>query len=152
VVVEIFPLSATDRLLFNGMHGEIWMQPDVTPANLGETMAPFYRQATPAGQVALVLGAGNVASVAVAHGLHKLYSEGQVCLIKMNPVNDYLGGFFAEMFAAFCRAGYVQFASGGAEVGAYLTAHPGIDAIHITGGARTHDTIVYGSGPAGAQR
>jgi aldehyde dehydrogenase (NAD(P)+) len=152
VVVDMFPLSAYDRILFNGMHGEIWMQPDVTPANLVETMAPFYRQVAPEGKVALVLGAGNVASLSITDVLHKLYTEGQVCLLKMNPINDYLGVFFEEIFAAFCQAGYVQFAYGGAEVGAYLTAHPGIDEIHMTGGARTHDAIVYGTGPEGAER
>jgi aldehyde dehydrogenase (NAD(P)+) len=152
VVVDMFPLSAYDHILFNGIRGEIWMQPDVTPTNLVETMAPYYKQAAPEGKVALVLGAGNIASLSIADVLHKLYTEGQVCLLKMNPVNDYLGVFFEEIFAAFCQAGYVQFAYGGVEAGAYLTAHPGIDEIHITGGARTHDAIVYGTGSDGAQR
>ncbi|MEA2573675.1 MAG: hypothetical protein QOH93_973 [Chloroflexia bacterium] len=152
VVVETFPLSVYDRVLFNGMHGEIWMQPDVTPANLAETIAPFYKQVAPEGKVALVLGAGNVAAISVKDVLHKLYTEGQVSLLKMNPVNDYLGVFFEQIFAPLCRAGYVQFAYGGAEVGAYLTAHPGIDEIHMTGGARTHDAIVYGTGTEGEER
>ena len=71
VVVGMFPLSVYDRILFNGMHGEIWMQPDVTPANLVETMAHFYKQPTPQGKVALVLGAGNISSLSVADVLHK---------------------------------------------------------------------------------
>src|SRR5439155_9863032 len=34
VVVDVFPLSMYDRVLFNGIRREIWMQPEVTPANL----------------------------------------------------------------------------------------------------------------------
>ena len=147
VVVDVFPLSATDRLLFNGMRGEIRFEPGVTPANLAETMATSYKQAASAGKVALVLGAGNVACIAVVDVLHKLYTEGQVCLLKMNPINEYLGVFFEDIFSSFCEAGYVQFAYGGADVGAYLCAHPDIDEIHMTGSARTHDAIVYGTGP-----
>lgn len=146
VVVDVFPLSATDRLLFHGMRGEIRFEPGVTPANLVETMATSYKQAASTGKVALVLGAGNVACIAVVDVLHKLYTEGQVCLLKMNPINDYLGVFFEDIFSSFCEAGYVQFAYGGADVGAYLCAHPGIDEIHMTGSARTHDAIVYGTG------
>lgn len=152
VVVDVFPLSASDRILFNGMRGEIWFQPGVTPANLAETIATSYKQAAPIDKVALVLGAGNVACIAVVDVLHKLFTEGQVCLLKMNPINDYLGVFFEQIFSSFCAAGYVQFAYGGADVGAYLCTHPDIDEIHMTGSARTYDAIVYGTGLDGEER
>ncbi|MEP6775436.1 MAG: aldehyde dehydrogenase family protein, partial [Chloroflexota bacterium] len=152
VVVDVFPLSATDRILFNGLRGEIWFEPGVTPTTLAETIATSYKQAVPEGKVALVLGAGNVACIAVLDVLHKLYTEGQVCLLKMNPINDYLGVFFEEIFSSYCEAGYAQFAYGGADVGAYLCAHPDIDEIHMTGSARTHDAIVYGTGPDAEER
>lgn len=152
VVVEVFPLSATDRILFTGMRGEIWFEPGVTPANLSETIATSYKQAGHADKVALVLAAGNVSCIAVIDVLHKLFTEGQVCLLKMNPINDYLGVFFEDIFSSFCEAGYVQFTYGGADVGAYLCAHPDIDEIHMTGSARTHDAIVYGTGPDAEER
>ncbi len=50
------------------------------------------------------------------------------------------------------RDGYVQFVYGGADVGAYVSSHPGIDEIHMTGSARTHDAIVYGVGAEGQAR
>ena len=36
--------------------------------------------------------------------------------------------------------------------GAYLVAHPAVDAIHLTGGERTHDAIVFGGGAEGEAR
>ncbi len=152
VVVDVFPQSAWDRLLLSGVSAQVWMQPGVTEANLAETMAVFYRQADPAGAVALVLGAGNIASIAPLDVLYKLYAEGRVCLLKMNPVNDYLGPVFEDIFADLARFGFVRFAYGGSEVGEYLTRHDGIDEIHITGSSRTHDAIVFGGGEDGAAR
>ena len=48
--------------------------------------------------------------------------------------------------------GFLQFAYGGAEMGQYLTDHEGIESIHITGSARTHDVIMFGSGTEGESR
>lgn len=48
------------------------------------------------GKLALVLGAGNVASIAPLDVLHKLFIENQVCLLKLNPVNDYLHDLLAR--------------------------------------------------------
>ncbi len=48
--------------------------------------------------------------------------------------------------------GYLRFAYGGAETGKYLTNHPNIDEIHITGSDKTFDAIVFGEGAEGAQR
>lgn len=153
VVVQVFPDDLYGRMLLNGYRAEVWMQPEVTPATLADTMAVFYKQPTPPkGRVALVLGAGNVASIAPLDVLYKLYAEGQVCVLKMNPVNDYLGPIFEDVFGAFVMAGFLRFAYGGADVGEYLTTHPGIDEIHITGSIQTHDAIVFGAGSEGAER
>ena len=64
----------------------------------------------------------------------------------------FAGPLVAEVFAPFVEAGFMRMAYGGAEAGAYLAQHPGIDEIHITGSARTHDAIVFGAGPEGAAR
>ncbi len=153
VIVDVFPNGLYDRMLLSGFHAEVWMQPCVTPASLRDSIAALYRQSTPpCGKVALVLGAGNIASIAPLDALNKLYAEGQVCLLKMNPVNDYLGPIFEDVFGAFVTAGFMRFAYGGVEVGEYLTAHSGIDEIHMTGSIRTHDAIVFGSGEEGAER
>jgi len=152
VVVDVFPLNLYDKLLVNGVTAEVWMRPEVTPETLADTMAVFYKQREPRGKVALVLGAGNIASIPPLDALYKLYAEGHVCLLKMNPVNDYLGPFFAEIFAPLIRDGYLRLAGGGADAGAYLCAHPGVDEIHMTGSDKTHDAIVFGTGEEGAAR
>ncbi|RAL23509.1 aldehyde dehydrogenase [Lujinxingia litoralis] len=152
VVVDVFPLSTLDKLMYQGFTAEVWMEPGITPENLTEHTAGFYDQDLPEGQVALVLGAGNVSSIGPLDVVYKLFAEGQVCLLKMNPVNDYLGPFIEEAFAEFIERGFLAMAYGGADVGAYLCQHPGVDEIHITGSDRTHDAIVYGTGAEGQAR
>ena len=51
---------------------------------------------------------------------------------------------FERGFAPLIEFGFLRIVRGGGEVGAHLTAHPGIDHVHITGAARTFDTIVWG--------
>lgn len=152
VIVQVHPSSHWEKLLISGCESEVWMEPGVTPANLRERMASFYTAPPAHGAVALVLGAGNIAAIPVLDMLHKLFIEGQVCILKMNPVNDYLGPIFEDLFASFVAEGYVRFAYGGVEVGQYLTAHDLVHEIHVTGSERTHDAIVYGVGEEGARR
>ena len=151
-IVRVLPDGLTDHLLFSGVEVDVWQEPGVAPADLPATMAAFYREPTPDGAVAVVLGAGNIAAIPALDVLYKLYAEGQVVLLKMNPVNAYLEPVFREVFADFVEAGYLRFAAGGAEVGEILTRHDRVDEIHVTGSARTHDAIVYGSGLEGAER
>src|SRR6266508_6146768 len=106
VIVDVFPSSLYDRLLLSGVSGEVWMEPDVTPENLDAHVAGFYREKNPVGKVALVLGAGNIAAIAPLDVLYKLVAEGQVCMLKMNPVNEYLGPFLSEAFAPLVAAGF----------------------------------------------
>jgi aldehyde dehydrogenase (NAD(P)+) len=152
VVVDVFPQTAWDRLLLNGVNAQIWMQQGVTASNLPDTMAVFYKDRHPRGAVALVLGAGNIASIPPLDVLYKLFAEGRVCLLKMNPVNEYLGPIFEDIFADLVSAGYVRVAYGGADAGERLTRHADIDEIHVTGSNRTHDAIVFGGGEEGSAR
>jgi len=152
VIVDVFPKSLFDRLLLSGFSAEVWMQPGVTRDNLADRTASFYRERSPAGKVALVLGAGNIASIAPLDVLYKMFAEGMVCILKMNPVNDYLGKFFEEIFSSMITAGFIGFAYGGADVGACLVAHEGVDEVHVTGDYRTYNAIVFGAGVEGEQR
>lgn len=151
-VVDAFPNSAADKILFTGIRAETYMLPGVTPQLLDETIAPFYRDSAPDGRVALVLGAGNIASIPPLDVLYKFIAGGAVCILKMNPVNEYLGPFFEQMFSAFVDAGFLRFAYGGADVGRYLCSHDLVDEIHITGSDKTYDAIVFGEGEEGLAR
>lgn len=142
--IDVIPQNWHDRLALLGIRAEAW----VTDRYKGDLpqMASFYRQENPQGKVALVLGAGNVASLPAGDFLNKLFVEGQVVLLKMNPVNAYLGDLIAESFRALVEPGYLQIVHGGAEVGGFLSAHPLIDEVHLTGSDRTYEAIVFGPG------
>ncbi|MBS3770962.1 MAG: aldehyde dehydrogenase family protein [Bacteroidales bacterium] len=149
IVIQIYPNNFIESLLLNGITAEVWMQKEVTFENLDDYIAIFYKQEDPEGKVALVLGAGNVNSIAAYDTLYRMIAHGQVVLLKMNPVNQYLTPVYNKIFEPFILSGYLQIISGGADVGQYLTHHPDIDEIHITGSSRTHDAIVYGTGEEG---
>ncbi|PJN08077.1 aldehyde dehydrogenase [Streptomyces sp. CB01635] len=152
VVVDVFPATATDRLLLNGFTAEVRTLPGTTREQVLARAAGEYRgrQGEPA--VALVLGAGNVPAITPLDILHKLYAEGQVVLAKMNPVNAYLRPHFEKVFTEFVERGWVRFVDGGAAEGAYLTTHEAVDTIHVTGSERTHDVIVWGTGAQAEER
>lgn len=152
VVADVFPQTVLDRLLYKDFRAEVWMEPDVKQHQLKDTMGVIYQHPPTEGKVALVLGAGNVASIGPLDVIYKLFVEGQVCLLKLNPVNDYLGPYVEESFACLIREGFLEMAYGGADVGAYLCQHQGIDEIHITGSDKTHDVIVFGPGEEGQRR
>ncbi len=152
VVAQVFPQSTYDRLFFMGVTAEIWMEPGVTVDELPKTQAVVYQKQQHAGKVALVLGAGNVASIGPMDILYKLFVEDQVVLLKTNPVNAYLGPLMEECFRALIEPGFLRVIYGGATEGAYLCNHPGIDEIHITGSDKTFEAIVFGTGAEGAKR
>ena len=106
----------------------------------------------PEGVVTLVLGAGNIASIVPLDILDRMINCGEVVICKMNPVNDYLGPIFEDIFEPLIRDRYLSIVYGGGDVGAYLTKHDLVHGIHITGSAHTHDLIVYGGGAEGARR
>ena len=152
LVARVLPFDRYDELLFHGITADVWMQEGVTEQNLRENMAAFYRREDPDGELALVLGAGNVSAIVPLDILDRMINCGEVVICKMNPVNEYLGPIFEDIFAQLMRDGYLAFVYGAGDVGAYLTRHDAVQVIHITGSANTHDLIVYGPGEEGQQR
>lgn len=141
-VVHSSPLNASDRLLLSGYTTEVWLQPGVTPHEARDAAGLASRHPHRAGGVGLVLGAGNVTSIPFLDVLYELLAEGRVALLKVNPTQDALVPVFERAFAPLIRAGLVAVVSGGGDVGAYLTRHPGIDHVHITGSETTFRAIV----------
>lgn len=141
VVVDVFPARPSDKILLSGVRAEMWMEPEVTRASVRERTAAAYREDEPRGSVTLVLGAGNVASIPPLDVLAVLFTRGSVAMLKLSPVNDYLERVFTRIFGSLIEEGFVRIVDGGADVGTYLVTHPGIDAIHLTGSARTHRAI-----------
>ena len=151
IAAAVVPASLWDRLLLSGVTAEVWMQPGVTRANLADHVAGAYDvpAAARVGKVALVLGAGNIAAIAPLDVFQKLFSENQVVILKLNPVNDYLIDPLRIALAPLLARGALRIVRGGADVGSYLTEHPGVDEIHITGAESSHDAIVWGPGEEG---
>ena len=151
LAVSVAPHAIWDHLLLSGVSAEVWMQPGVTADNLAENTAGAY--AIPPdqreGKVALVLGAGNIAAITPLDCMQKLFSEHQVVIMKMNPVNDYLAPFLERALAPLCERGFLRIVKGDGAVGAYLCEHDDVDEIHITGAQSTHDLIVWGRGEEG---
>jgi aldehyde dehydrogenase (NAD(P)+) len=150
LAVRVFPNNAIDGMLFKDVTVDVYMQPGVTLEQLEAERAHFYKKPDHTGRVVLVLGAGNIAAIGMMDVLTKMFNEGKVCLLKMNPVNAYLGPYIERAFVSAVQAGFLAIVYGGEMEGRYLTYHAGIDEIHLTGSERTHDAIVWG--PAGAQR
>lgn len=152
VRVGVFPAAPADRVLFAGISAEVWMPPGVGRDDVDRGQAPAYRDRRAAQGVALVLGAGNVASLAPRDALHELFVEGKVVVVKANPVNDYLVPHWERAMGALVDAGVLRFVTGGAEAGAYLCRHASVDEVHVTGSDKTYDAIVFGVGDEGRRR
>jgi acyl-CoA reductase-like NAD-dependent aldehyde dehydrogenase len=146
-VARVFPATIQDRMMFGGHVGEVWLEPGKPP-----TQGAVYRQPPEKGKVALVLGAGNVSSIGPMDVFYKLFAEDEAVVLKMNPVNAWVGPHLEVVLKSLIDAGFLAIVYGGAEVGAHLTDHPKIDTLHVTGSDRTYDAIVWGSDPAERDR
>ena len=147
--VGVFPAGAFDRITFPQTTAEIWMQPGVTRENLVTGQAAAYADPAAHAGTALVLAAGNVASLGPRDALSKLFVEGKVVVMKANPVNDYLVPYWSRALASLIDAGVLRIVDGGAAAGQYLTGHARVDEVHITGSDKTYDAVVFGTGPEG---
>ncbi len=150
--VQVLPAGAMDRITFPQTTAEVYMQPGVIEAELVPGQAAAYTDPGAHAGTALVLAAGNVASLGPRDVLSKLFVEGKVVVLKANPVNDYLVPHWNRAMAALVEAGVLRIVDGGAAIGQYLTAHPRINEVHITGSDKTYDAVVFGTGPDGQRR
>jgi acyl-CoA reductase-like NAD-dependent aldehyde dehydrogenase len=147
--VQVMPVSGLyDSILFAGFKATTRLGPEIKREDL-DRLGSHLKNPPPAKTV-LVLGAGNVSSIPATDTISKIFQEGQVVLLKMNPVNEYLGPIFGRLFARLIEAGFVRIIYGGAEVGAAAVDHPEVDEVHITGSIHSHDAIVWG--PPGETR
>jgi hypothetical protein len=149
LAIQVYPASGLDATLLAKHSAEVYMERGITRENLREHQASFYRKPHD-GKVCVILGAGNVNSIPPTDVSYKMFVEGKACILKMNPVNAYLGPFLERAFRAAVERGFFAVVYGAAEEGEYLINHPLVDEVHITGSDKTHDAIVWG--PAGPDR
>jgi aldehyde dehydrogenase (NAD(P)+) len=148
--VRLFPASAIDAVTFGGFTAHALMDAGVTPASARDRQAAFYQRRDPEGALSVVLGAGNVSSIPPMDVATKMFVDGMVCVLKVNPVNEWVGPHLERALAPLLARGYLRIVYGGAQAGRALVEHPLVDDLHITGSDRTHDLIVWG--PPGPER
>jgi acyl-CoA reductase-like NAD-dependent aldehyde dehydrogenase len=152
VVAQVVPYDSKEQFAIPGVRAEVWMDPSISIQADGLPQASFYQLKDRKGQVCLVLGTGNMPALAIEDTFHKMFVEGQVVALKMNPIMEYLGPIFRDGFDCLIQAGYLQILYGGAAEGTYLCNHPVVDNVHMTGSDRTFEAIVFGSGAEGIER
>jgi acyl-CoA reductase-like NAD-dependent aldehyde dehydrogenase len=148
--IGVLPSGGFDSALYRGLSCVALMERGIDESAARDRQAAFYQKRDPEGGVSLVLGAGNVSSIPASDVLYKMFVDGNVCVLKMNPVNEWVGPFLEQCLAPLTGRGFLRVVYGGGDVGEYLCQHAGIHDIHITGSDKTHDRIVWG--PPGAEQ
>jgi len=152
VVARTYPDSRAHGTVFRGISQEVWLEPGVTLEGAREEQAAAYRDGNRVGRLALVLGAGNASSLLSSDVLHKMFHDLCAVVLKMNPVNSYLGPLIEEAYSGLVEGGFLRVVHGGAGEGRYLVDHPLVEEVHMTGSDRTFEAVVYGPGEEGARR
>ena len=143
--VPIFPAGLVDKALYKDVVIDMHLLPGVTEKDLERNRASFYQEKKHDGKLALVLGAGTISAIPIMDVLTKMFNEGKACILKMNPVNAYLGYFIEEAFKGAIENNYLAVVYGRIEQAKYLLNHPEVDEIHLTGSNKTHDYIYWGA-------
>jgi aldehyde dehydrogenase (NAD(P)+) len=89
------------------------------------------------GDVAAVLGAGNVTATPLLDTIDQVLLRGRAVVLKVSPLHTTLQPLFARAFAPLVEAGLLHVVAGDAALGAKLAAHDGIAAVHLTGSVAT---------------
>lgn len=142
-IADVFPMTAYEHLVFGGYHGSLW----ITPGEAPRVAEAVRERQGGRGEVALILGAGNANCVVVGDIANRCIADGCCCVVKLNPVNEYIGPYVERAFEPLVTRGVLRFVYGGAEVGKFLCSHPLVESVHITGSDKTFDAIVWGGKP-----
>jgi len=152
VMARVFPDTKAHGTLFQDITMDVWLEPGVTLEEAKAQQAAAYHEKSREGKVALVLGAGNASPLPPSDVFHKLFHDLRVVVLKMNPVNSYLGPLLAEAYRSLIERGFLRIVYGAADEGNYLVHHDLVDEVHMTGSDRTFEAIMFGPGEEGAER
>ncbi|MEV0078233.1 aldehyde dehydrogenase family protein [Nocardia neocaledoniensis] len=152
VTVDVLPANAFDALLLNGFSAQVWLRRGISSAAAKAEAGLAQRDPARTNGIGAVLGAGNITSIAPLDVLYELIAHNRVVALKLNPITDPMLPVFAAILAPLIEIGAVRLLTGGAEVGGYLIGNDLVDHVHMTGSARTHDAIVWGTGADAAER
>src|SRR5690606_27046603 len=88
VAVPVLPHDTYDKLLLSGFSGEVWLRPRGDAATARRTAGLAQREPAATAGVGVVLGAGNIMSIAPLDTLYELYANNRVVALKLNPITD----------------------------------------------------------------
>ncbi|WP_329407144.1 aldehyde dehydrogenase family protein [Nocardia vinacea] len=144
--VRVLPTSVFDSLLLSGFSAEVWLQPGIGRAEAIRAAGLAQLDPVRTHGIGVVLGAGNITSIAPLDVLYELIAHNRVVALKLNPITDPLLEPLTKVLEPFIAIGAVRILTGAADVGEYLVQHPDVAHVHMTGSAATHDAIVWGRG------
>ncbi|MEV4241636.1 aldehyde dehydrogenase family protein [Nocardia sp. NPDC049737] len=150
--VRVLPTSVFDSLLLSGFSADVWLQPGIGRAEAIRAAGLAQLDPVRTQGIGVVLGAGNITSIAPLDVLYELIAHNRVVALKLNPITDPLLKPLTEVLEPFIAIGAVRILTGAADVGEYLVQHPDVAHVHMTGSAATHDAIVWGRGEDAAAR
>lgn len=150
--VDVMPLGTVESLVLSGFHAEVWFAPGVTDERAQRTAGLGALRIGENGGVGLVLGAGNITSIAPLDALYELIAGNRATVLKLNPVMADMAAPYTAALAPLIDAGLLRIVQGAAKVGGYLATHADVGHVHITGSAASHDAIVWGTGAEAAHR
>jgi len=142
---KMLPSNFYEFNLFHGFRGDLWLEPGISEAEARANAGLGAKRLGENGGVGLVLGAGNISAIGPLDMLYELIAHNRAVMLKLNPTFGSLLNVYKQAFAPLIEANLLRVVNGDAETGAYLTNHPGISHVHITGSGITHDKIVWGS-------
>ncbi|KAL3919059.1 MAG: hypothetical protein SGILL_003945 [Bacillariaceae sp.] len=155
VVLESFPSFPTDEAPFSflsGTVGEVWLDPekikDESEVETFNKEKAWDEAAGDEGGLMLVLGAGNQVALTAVDILQGLFMRNCVVYMKQHPLRDYANEILSKIFAPLIEKGYLDLElHANNERSAALVYHSDITAVHLTGGKKTHDLLVFGADP-----
>ena len=139
-IASVFPSDFREGLMFQGFSAEVWIAP-----NQSASQGQAYQNPSSESQICAIMGAGNSSSIPCMDVLYKLFVDNELVILKLNPINDYIGPYIVRTFRALIESNIMTVVYGDGDIGSYLCQHDSVDTIHITGSEQTHDRIVWGN-------
>ena len=148
---KVFPNNFIERITFPFINAKVYFNKSMSFEDINKFRG-FSKRYDIEPSITLVLGAGNFSSIPYLDVLYHLITRRSVILLKLNPVNEYLKPVFEKVFKNFIERGYIIVTNGNINESKYMTTHPGINHIHLTGSDKTYEDIVYGRELTGNER
>jgi len=90
VALRVFPSDVYDLLVLNGFEGRVWLKPGITLEEAKANAGLGAKLVGENGGVGLVLGAGNISSIAPLDVLYELVAFNRASILKLNPTFESL--------------------------------------------------------------